>query len=145
MRTLKGIGLVLGALIVGILGWGLFEPYFIDVESYRVPVPNLPSAWEEQRIAQISDWQLGMWLDNDYTIERAVDWLVEERPAAVLISGDFVYHAVSDPEGTLQRAVELVRPLGEAEIPTFAVLGNHDYAMKSKSGDPDEALARRVA
>lgn len=45
------------------------EPYLIDTEEEVAEIPNLPAAWEGQRVALISDWQVGMWLDNTNTIQ----------------------------------------------------------------------------
>lgn len=139
-RVAIGLALTLAATFV----WGLIEPYFIDIEEFDVTIPNLPEAWEGRRFAQLSDWQLGMWLDNDITIRRSVERLIDERPAFVLISGDFVYRAGDDPERVIRKAVDLARPLPEAGIPTFAVLGNHDYAMSKNDATPDEELAGRI-
>ena len=41
----------------------------------------------------------GMWLDNPAMVERAVNNVIEKRPAAALLLGDLVYHTVS-PEGS---------------------------------------------
>jgi predicted MPP superfamily phosphohydrolase len=73
---------------------------------------------------------------------------VRERPAAVLIAGDFVYHPTNDPgepreardeletadvrelRAQISEVITLLKPLTSAGIDTFAVLGNHDYAMR---------------
>lgn len=80
-----------------LLIWGLIEPYLIDTEEEVAEIPNLPAAWEGKRIALISDWQVGMWLDNTATIRCIVEQLVKERPALVLISGDFIYRPGQNP------------------------------------------------
>lgn len=145
LRALKRFLAGLAVVVAFILGWGLIEPYFLDVEAYTVEVPNLPEAWEGARIGLVSDWQVGMWMDNTWTIERAVDELISEQPDVVLISGDFIYGVHGEPDGTVEKAVELARPLPEAGIPTYAVLGNHDYAMAKETVEPDVALAERLA
>lgn len=129
--ALLGLLGVFGLLLI----WGLIEPYLIDTEAEVAEIPNLPTAWEGQRIALISDWQVGMWLGNTATIRRIVEQLVEKRPAVVLISGDFIYRPGQNPTQEIDKVIELVRPLQEAGIPTYAVLGNHDYglAMGSKN------------
>jgi predicted MPP superfamily phosphohydrolase len=79
-----------------------------------------------------------------------VDRLIKRKPAAVLIAGDFIYHPIEDePEDVreefepsdyredaleeIRQAVDLIRPLVEAGIPVYAVLGNHDYGMETES------------
>jgi len=145
MKTLKYLLLGLLGLILALLIYGLIEPYFIDEEPQPAPISGLPTAWEGQRLAAIADWQVGMWLANIPTIRRIVDELVEKRPAAVLIAGDFIYGAGEDPSEEINQAVELVRPLPAAGIPTYAVLGNHDYGMTSETGNPDWNQAAQLA
>ena len=131
-------------LLIALVIWGLIEPYILDDEEEEVIIPNLPTAWEGQVIGQVSDFQVGMWWDNTATVAKSVDKLIEEQPAAVLISGDFIYHATPNPEREIQKVVELIRPLTEANIPTYAVLGNHDYGMKSKKMPPKTELAAQL-
>lgn len=116
----------------------------IDIEPQVAVIPGLPAAWVGQKIAVFGDWQIGMWLTNTPTIRSIVTQLVQERPSAVLIIGDFIYNAGDDPTAEINQATEFVRPLTAAGIPTYAVLGNHDYGMKSKNGNPDVAQATKL-
>lgn len=120
---------LLGILSILVV-WGLLEPKFIDVEEETAIIPNLPPAWEGQRIGQVSDFQVGMWFDNTGTMRDSIKKLVEEKPAAVLITGDFVYHSLPDASEELSKVTEAIQPLIKANIPTYAVLGNHDYSHK---------------
>jgi predicted MPP superfamily phosphohydrolase len=70
--------------------------------------------------------------------------LVEERPEAVLIAGDFVYGPSDDQDEDIRKVREFVRPLTEAGIPTYAVLGNHDYRMSYPYSEPKPQAAERV-
>ncbi|MGC1307845.1 MAG: metallophosphoesterase [Phormidesmis sp.] len=124
--------------------WGLIEPRFLNTEKETATIPNLPNAWQGKQIAQISDFQVGMWLGNPGTARRSVSQIIEANPAAVLISGDFIYHADPNPEAEIETAVSIVKPLVEAGIPTYAVLGNHDYGMSSKTADPANQLASNL-
>lgn len=168
MKIFKWITAVLAGLLALALVWGAgIEPRLIDWEEERVVIPNLPPIWEGRRVALIADLQVGMWLNNTGTVRRLVKRLVEERPAAVLIAGDFIYHPIGEktvreareelePEEILEakreitKAVDLIRPLVEAGVPTYAVLGNHDYGMETPesvklvwlSRDLEEALER---
>lgn len=138
--ALLGLLGIFGLLLI----WGLLEPYTIDTEAEVAEIPNLPAAWKGQRVALITDWQIGMWLDNTPTIRRIVEQLIEERPALVLIAGDFVYKAGENPSVEINKAIEIVRPLVKAGIPTYAVLGNHDYGMDAKNAPVDVQLAAKV-
>lgn len=145
IKYLKYATLSLLGLLSLILMWGLIEPYLIDTEEEVAEIPRLPAAWEGKQIAVIADWQVGMWLDNTPTIRRIVKQRVEERPAVVLIAGDFIYKAAEESSQALDQAIELVRPLTAAGIPTYAVLGNHDYAMDAKDAPPNQKLAAKLA
>ena len=139
-RVILGLLVTLALLVI----WGLIEPYIIDLEEEVATIPNLPKAWEGKKVGLLSDFQLGMWLDNTNTVQRSVDLLIEKRPAFVLISGDFIYHAFKGTEDEITKVVDLVRPLPEAGIPTYAVLGNHDYGMIKLDTPPKEDLASRL-
>ena len=120
---------LLGILSILVV-WGLLEPKFIDVEEETAIIPNLPPAWEGKRIGQVSDFQVGMWFDNTGTMRDSIKKLVEEKPAAVLITGDFVYHSLPNASEELSKVTQAIQPLIKANIPTYAVLGNHDYSHK---------------
>ncbi|MEO0375895.1 MAG: metallophosphoesterase [Cyanobacteria bacterium P01_A01_bin.17] len=144
MKSLKWFLLgPLGILCLLVL-WGLIEPRFLNVEEETAVIPNLPKAWEGRKIGQLSDFQVGLWADNPDTGHRGVKKLIEVQPAAVFISGDFIYHAKPAPAAEIEEAVSIVRPLVEAGIPTYAVLGNHDYGMSSKKAPPDTELASNL-
>ncbi len=132
------------ALLVTLIAWGLIEPYFLDTEEQVAEIPGLPAAWEGARVGVAADWQIGMWLDNTSTVRRSVDRLVEERPAAVLLTGDFVYGPSKEWDEDLRKVRRFARPLAEAGIPTYAVLGNHDYRMSWPDSDPNLRAAGRV-
>lgn len=143
-KIIKSVLIILG-ILVGIIVWGLLEPYTIDVEEEDAQIDNLPDEWEGEKIAVMGDFQVGMWWDNTSTIRRMVDDLLEEEPAAVLLTGDFVYHAAKDDEGAVEDILNILRPLGESDIPVFAVLGNHDYALSNRQSNPNEELAQKVS
>lgn len=143
-KILKYIASSLFVIVTLFLLWGVSEPYFIDRQEEVAVIPNLPEAWQGKQVGLLSDFQYGMWLDNTPTVRRSVAMLVEQRPAFVLISGDFIYHAFKGTEPEIARVVDLVRPLPEAGIPTYGVLGNHDYGMNKLNSPPLETLALRL-
>lgn len=141
---LKKVGCAAAGLIgaIALLTiWGFIEPRLLDTREETAQIPNLGAGWEGKKIGQLSDFQIGLWADNSGTARRSVEQMIEAAPAAVLISGDFIYHAKPDPAEEIETAVSIVKPLVDAGIPTYAVLGNHDYGMSSKTAAPDEQLA----
>jgi len=132
------------ALPGALLLWSLLEPYVIDEQAYEVTLPRLPDSWEGQRVAVIADLQVGMWLSNASTVGRIIARVIKKRPALVLLAGDFVYLYGKSSSRAITNAVNLVRPLVEAGLPTYAVLGNHDYRMPTERSSKDEVLAEGV-
>lgn len=126
-------GPLAGVLLLGV--WGVaVEPRLVDERAETAHLRELPPAWEGRRVALISDLQVGMWLANTDTVRRIVARIVELRPTAVLVAGDLVYEALPDPGREAGAAAALLRPLTEAGIPTYAVLGNHDYGTERVEG-----------
>ena len=138
MRYLREVAVGGLGLLSLLLIWGVaVEPYLIDREEQVAEIPALPASWEGQRVGLLADFRAGMWLANTGTTRRAVEQLVRERPALVLLAGDFIHKSAADRGGEISRVVQLVRPLPEAGIPTYAVLGEHDYGV-----EPDEVAAK---
>ncbi len=147
MAGVKRAARVLGGLAAFLLIWGvIIEPRLIDREEEIAPIPGLPPAWAGQRVALITDLHVDMWLANTDTIRRIVAELIEERPAAVLLGGDFLYDPGADASEEIREVVVLLRPLGEAGIATYAVLGNHDYVVDElDEAEPGERKRDDVA
>ena len=141
----KRIGTTVLVLVTLLLIWGsLIEPRLIEERSHEVSIPHLPPMLDGIEIAVIADLQVGMWGANIGTIERIVQRLVDDEPAAVLIAGDFVYQADDRLDEIVGDAVQLLRPLTAAGIPTFAVLGNHDYSLDREDGTINHRVARAL-
>jgi hypothetical protein len=85
------------------------------------------SAFSGIRIAQISDIHMGGWM-NAGRLQNVVDLIVAEKPDLLLHTGDFLIGHVfdADSERHLQELTEILTPLADT-IPSFAILGNHDY------------------
>lgn len=138
--TTLGIVGVIALLVI----WSFIEPRVLNTETETAKIPNLPNSWSGKQIGQISDFQIGLWGDNRGTARNSVAKLIEAKPAIALISGDFLYHPGANIKPEIETAVDIVRPLVEAGIPTYAVLGNHDYGMSSKKAQPKTKEAERL-
>ena len=129
MRALRRILAGFAVAVTMVLLWGVgVAPRLIDEDHWQVTLPHLPAPWDGQRIAFVSDFQQGMWMANTGTARRIIDRIVEDPPAAVLLGGDFVYSADPDPRRQARLVTDLLSPLRQARIPTYAVLGNHDVS-----------------
>jgi predicted MPP superfamily phosphohydrolase len=120
------------------------EPRFVVRNDERAPIPQLPAAWEGKQVAVFADLQIGMWWANTDAVRRAVATAVALHPAFVLIAGDFVYNAESNVDPLMQEVLGLLQPLIDSRIPTYAVLGNHDYELMNEHSRKETFIARRV-
>lgn len=95
--TYAGIALV--SVLLLLLAYGvLIEPRLIEVKEETAVIPGLPNEWNGQRVALIADLQIGMWWGNEETDRRIVARIIQEKPALVLIAGDFVYKPTDEDE-----------------------------------------------
>ncbi len=127
-------------VFVTLLVQGLLEPYRLVTNRIDGPVPGLPESWQGAKVVLLADFQVGLFMDNRATVRRAVARTVAIRPAFVLLAGDFIH----DTELGVEPVAELLRPLTRAGIPTYAVLGNHDYAMPTQHHTENKALAESL-
>ncbi|MGY1835775.1 metallophosphoesterase [Blastococcus sp. SYSU DS0510] len=131
MTWLKRTAAVLGGLLVLLVLYGvLVEPRLIlDEEREQVPIPQLDESADGTEVAMISDPQIGMWWANEGMVARAVEEMVEAQPDIALLGGDYVYSEDPSIPEQVESVMELLQPLVDSGIPTYAVLGNHDYKV----------------
>ena len=103
------------------------EPDGFAVERVQIRLKRLPGAFSGFRIAQISDIHIGGWITPD-RLEQATELVAAEKPDILVITGDFLKgRSFSEMEKQgLRDLGRILSPLASS-VPTFAVLGNHDY------------------
>ena len=103
------------------------EPKEFKVETVPMALKRLPQTLSGFRIVQISDIHMGGWM-NFERLQQVADLVLAQKPDVLLITGDFL-KGRSFTEAAQQGIRDLVRilPPLAAAIPSFAVLGNHDY------------------
>ena len=126
-RTVAALGAALALLLV--YGMAVEPRFVLDEERWQVGMPGVGQDRAGTEVAVVSDLQIGMWWSNEGMVERAVATIVEEDPDVALLGGDFVHSRDPDVGKQVSRVLELVAPLLDAGIPTFAVLGDHDHAV----------------
>lgn len=116
-----------GAVAAAGLGWAWFEAGWVRLEQLDVALPGLPQELRGLRVAHLSDFHLGVPSRGRRAAERAVAWVEERRPDLVAVTGDLLTRSGGAPllRGLMARLA--------AVAPTFAILGNHDFAI---SRDP---------
>jgi hypothetical protein len=138
-QRIKYLLLGVTSCLLVVLTWGVVEPYSLDRNVVVAEIPSLPKSWQGKQIAVVADFQIGMWMANISTVERAINQIIADRPAVALIAGDLVYKPGENLIPELDRVIALVRPLVAAQIPTYAVLGNHDYDAQTEAAGQQRA------
>ncbi len=130
-----GYGFIdLALLSMGGIAYDMFvERGSFSVETIQLTLKRLPKVFSGLRIAQISDIHMGGWMNPD-RFQQVANIIKAESPDLLLITGDFLLgHHFSDAEK--QAIVDLIPILSSlaGSIPSFAVLGNHDYWTSSEA------------
>ena len=121
-------------LALGGVGYGyLMEPNWFKVETIRLKLPRLTRRFSGLRVAQISDIHMGGWMNLE-RFQRAANLVLEQKPDVLLITGDFLIGGdiAAISEQTIQDLMTGLARLA-VSVPTFAVLGNHDYWVDVKT------------
>ncbi len=100
---------------------------WLKVENVRLNLARLPRAFSGFRVAQISDIHMGGWM-NRVRFQYVADLIADQKPEVLLITGDFLYghRLIPAVKQWLDDLTEVLSPLASS-VPSFAVLGNHDY------------------
>lgn len=123
------VGFLVVVVLVAAYGV-LVEPRLIlDEVRLEARLDGLSDAWAGEEVVLFSDLQVGMRFANLGMVERVVERTVALEPAAVLIAGDFLYSVDPGIPAQIDRTLDLLGPLLATDVPVYAVLGNHDYAV----------------
>jgi len=112
-----GGGVVFSGMLMGMLKW----VYDFKIHKVRMPLSNLPKAFDGMKIVQISDFHLGSW-SGDGPVQDAVDLINSLHPDLIFFTGDLVNYET----GEARRFQKILEQL-KASKGIYAVLGNHDY------------------
>ncbi|MDO8505110.1 MAG: metallophosphoesterase [bacterium] len=117
--------------------WGSFiEPRIITVNHASVDLPNFEPT-KPVRVALISDIHVGTYKKDEW-LTRIVRRIIKEQPDLVFLAGDFI---VNKKEHS--KYLSAFDALASA-IPTYAVLGDHDYLVDKSALTIDEDAATAV-
>jgi len=104
---------------------GRYRPFemaaALRLEEVSVAIRDLPEAFDDFRIVQISDLHHGPYTDKD-DLHRVVELANAQRPDLIVLTGDFVLNASGFIRDCIEALTNLRAPEG-----IFAVLGNHDH------------------
>ena len=100
------------------------EPHWVEVTHHTMPLANLSPALQGKRLVQVSDLHVGPIVDNAY-LRGVLRRLTDLQPDYLVITGDLMSY-VHRP--TIDLVIQTLLDSPVIDLPTFAVLGNHDYS-----------------
>jgi len=101
-----------------------------QVRRVEVPIPNLPSALDGMKIAQLSDIHLSGYMPRSQ-VRRAVDMANDLGPDLAVVTGDFITGASDPLADCIDEIRRLYSPLG-----IWGCNGNHEiYARAEDSAE----------
>ena len=106
-----------------------FARHELSVVTQNLSVANLPAAFQNFRIAQISDIHFDEYTEP-YFVRRVVDRINALAPDLVLLTGDFISDMPLPrrfAENALHECAGILRNLACPQ--RFAVMGNHDMFL----------------
>lgn len=100
--------------------FGLVNALTLRVTTYDVVLPNLPAAWQDRRVAVVSDIHIGNIFGPRF-VRKIVKQLNALEPAAVFIPGDMF-------DGAVVGIAKAVKPWASCRAPAgiYFVTGNHE-------------------
>ncbi|UCD98448.1 MAG: metallophosphoesterase [Chloroflexota bacterium] len=104
-----------------------FDPRKIVIEELSISLPRLSPRFDGYRIAQISDFHLGTWINGE-DLSHIIDILNATAPDLVAITGDFVNAHPDRFAHAMSAAFSRIR----VQDCVVAVLGNHDHYTNPK-------------
>ncbi len=119
---LNYLGLGVAALFFSSALWGVVKgAHNYKILRRKVKIKNLPKAFEDLKVIQISDIHCGSFWDRS-AVERGIDLINKENADIVLFTGDLV----NDTASEARNWIEVFRKI-RAKHGVYSILGNHDY------------------
>lgn len=125
-------------------GYGIWNAQHPRLNRFSVTIPNLPSAWKNKTIVQLSDIHVGP-VNRQKFLAQVVDLTNSVHPDLVLITGDLF-------DGPDKHMKDLAQPLQNLKPTrgTFFITGNHetyagvDASLAALQGLPLTVLRDKV-
>ncbi|MET7029740.1 metallophosphoesterase [Sediminicola luteus] len=134
-RFLSILAMGIAAVPFSALLYGMYKgKYNFKVLKYNLEFDDLPEAFHNYQITQISDVHSGSF-DDRKKIEYAIDLINRQKSDVLLFTGDMVNNKADE----MHPWTELFSTL-EAKDGKFSVLGNHDYGDYIDWATPEEKM-----
>lgn len=135
LRLLEVISLQVAALeVLGYTYSTEVEMDWIEITDLPVKLPRLDPAFKGFRLAQVSDFHLGQWINKE-RLDQIVALTLEQSPDLIALTGDYLeYHPYGRPNiwETYAENLDVIRTSFASlppVCPTVAILGNHDHRV----------------
>ncbi|MCE7067254.1 metallophosphoesterase [Dyadobacter sp. CY326] len=114
--------MVAGAGLMGTFAYGIISgAHDYRIRRVRIPLKNLPKAFDGIKIAQLSDIHSGSFF-NKTAVKGGIEMLMKEKPDIAFFTGDLVNDRAMEVKDYINIFDKVKAPLG-----VHSVLGNHDY------------------
>ncbi len=134
-RFLSILAMGIAAIPFSALLYGMYKgKYNFKVLKYNLEFDDLPDAFHNYQITQISDVHSGSFDDRE-KIEYAIDLINRQKSDVLLFTGDMVNNKADE----MHPWSELFSTL-EAKDGKFSILGNHDYGDYIDWDTPEEKM-----
>ena len=136
-----GAGIASVWLVIALYG-SIFGWRRLDVKDTDITLPNLPENFDGYRIAQLTDFHIGVYGAAPGAVDKIVERVNSLKPDLIVFTGDLVNTSPEELPQFTQVLSRLKAPDG-----VISILGNHDYCIYHRyKGDdtPERALARVV-
>ncbi len=121
-RFIAQLALGIAAIPFASLLYGITKgKYNFKVLKYELAFDDLPEAFNDFTITQISDIHSGSFTDMD-KVEYAVNLVAEQKSDLLLFTGDIVNNKAEEMDAFINVFSKLKAPYGQ-----YSILGNHDY------------------
>lgn len=111
-------------LLLIIFVMGFFQRHSLQVRRVNIPVENLPVAFENYRIVQISDVHFGSLLNPKQLFSSMHDSIVQLKPDLFVLTGDLMNQTANE---ICEECIPYFTSIEVENGCKYGVLGNHDY------------------
>ena len=121
-QFLKKTGIAVSLMPIAGFSFGIVSgAHNYKWHKIRVPIPNLPKAFEGIRIGQLSDIHSGSFSDK-LAVQGGIEMFMKEKPDIIFFTGDIV----NDQAWEIRDYFDIYKTI-QAPLGVYSILGNHDY------------------
>lgn len=135
-KFISKVGLISAGVPLVILTRGALKgAYNYQVHNVKLPLKNLPSAFEGLKVLQISDVHSGSFINTD-AVKAGIDLIKAQQADITFFTGDLVNNRSDEMDPWMDMFSEIKSPMG-----VYSILGNHDYGDYEKWDSSEAKVA----